>query len=297
MKKNLKKIKTRKIYVLIPVYNDWLSLSKLLRAIDKMIKKNNINILIINDCSTEKNKNSKHQFKNIKSVKVINLKRNVGHDRAIAVGLNILYKKKLFDYVITMDSDGEDNPKDIKSFIEKINEDKNVIIVAKRIKRSENLVFSILYFLHLVILFIFVGKWINFGGYNCLSKLAVKNLLKEKTIWGNYPATIAISKSKIKFLNTHRSKRYYGPSQMTYFKLFLHSLSILAVFKKKIFYKVAVLISVNFLIILLYNNLILYIPAIVLLIFILLILIMSIRENISWRHQVTKNIFSVSKLF
>ena len=145
-----------------------------------MIKNNNINILIINDCSTEKNKNSKHQFKNIKSVKVINLKRNVGHDRAIAVGLNILYKKKLFDYVITMDSDGEDNPKYIKSFIEKINEDKNVIIVAKRIKRSENLVFTILYFLHLVILFIFVGKWINFGGYNCLSKLAVKNLLKEK---------------------------------------------------------------------------------------------------------------------
>ena len=158
MKKNLKKIKTRKIYVLIPLYNDWLSLSKLLRAIDKMIKKNNINILIINDCSTEKNKNSKHQFKNIKSVKVINLKRNVGHDRAIAVGLNILYKKKLFDYVITMDSDGEDNPKYIKFFIEKINEDKNVIIVAKRNTRSVNLVFSILYFLHLVILFIFVGK-------------------------------------------------------------------------------------------------------------------------------------------
>ena len=100
-----------------------------------------------------------------------------------------------------MDSDGEDNPKYIKFFIEKINEDKNVIIVAKRIKRSENLVFSILYFLHLVILFIFVGKWINFGAYNCLSKLAVKNLLKEKTLWGNYSATIAISKSKIKFLS------------------------------------------------------------------------------------------------
>ena len=264
-------MQTKKIYVLIPLYNDWLSLNKLLRAIDKIIKKKNINILIINDCSTEKNKNSKHQFKNIKSVEVIDLKRNLGHDRAIAVGLNILYKKKLFDYVITMDSDGEDNPKYIKSFIEKINEDKNVAIVAKRNKRSVNLVFSILYFLHLVILFIFVGKWINFGGYNCLSKFAVKNLLKEKTLWGNYSATIAISKSKIKFLNTNRDKRYYGPSQMSYFKLFLHSLSILTVFKKKIFYKIAVLISVNFLIILLYNNLILYIPAIVLLILTLLI--------------------------
>ena len=124
-----------------------------------MIKKNNINILIINDCSTEKNKNSKHQFKNIKSVKVINLKRNVGHDRAIAVGLNILYKKKLFDYVITMDSDGEDNPKYIKSFIEKIDQNKNVIVVARRNKRSVSLLFNALYYLHLMTLFIFILNW------------------------------------------------------------------------------------------------------------------------------------------
>ena len=292
-------MKTKKIYLLIPLYNDWISLNKLLKTIDKKInnKKNNVNVLIVNDCSTEKSKRSKHQFSNIKSVKVVNLKKNLGHDRAISIGLNILQKREKFDYVITMDSDGEDNPKYIKSFIEKIHQDKNVIIVAKRNKRSVSLLFNVLYNLHLMILFIFVGKWVNFGGFNCLSKLAVKNLLKEKTLWGNYSATIAICRSKIKFLNTNRSKRYFGPSKMNYFKLFLHSLSILAVFKKKIFYKVAVFISLNFLIILLYNNLILYIPAIVLLIFILLILIMSVRENISWRHQVTKNIFSVNKLF
>jgi len=292
-------MKNNKIYLLIPLYNDWTSLNKLLKIIDKKInnKKNSVNILIVNDCSTEKSKRSKHQFSNIKSVKVVNLKKNFGHDRAISIGLNILQKMEKFDYVITMDSDGEDNPKYIKSFIEKIDQDKNVIVVARRNKRSVSLLFNALYYLHLMTLFIFVGKWLNFGGFNCLSKLAVKNLLKEKTLWGNYSATIAIGKSKIKFLNTNRSKRYYGPSKMSYFKLFLHSLSILTVFKKRIFYMIAILILINFLIIILYNNLILYIPAIVLFIFSLLILIMSRRENILWSQYVTKNIFSVNKLF
>ena len=292
-------MKTNKIYLLIPLYNDWTSLNKLLKTIDKKInnKENSVNILIVNDCSTEKSKRSKHQFSNIKSIKVVNLKKNFGHDRAISIGLNILQKREKFDYVITMDSDGEDNPKYIKSFIEKIDQDKNVIIVAKRNKRSVSLLFNVLYYLHLMTLFIFVGKWVNFGGFNCLSKLAVKNLLKEKTLWGNYSATIAISKVKIKFLDTDRSKRYFGPSQMNYFKLFLHSLSILSVFKKNIFLISSLLIFLYLFIVGMHNNLILYMPTIILIFLNLLVLVMSKRENILWRNNVNKNILFIGKLF
>lgn len=292
-------MKTNKVYLLIPIYNDWKSLNKLLSKIDKKtnIKKNYFNILIVNDCSTEINKKIKYKFRNIKSIKIINLKKNVGHDRAVAIGLKFLQKNFYFDYVITMDSDGEDNPKYIGNFLKKIKDDKNTIIVAKRKKRSVSSIFRILYFFHLIVLFIFSGKWLNFGGYNCLSKMAVINLLKEKTLWGNYSATIAISKVKIKFLDTDRSKRYFGPSQMNYFKLFLHSLSILSVFKKNIFLISSLLIFIYLFIVGMHNNLILYMPAIILIFLNLLVLVMSKRENILWHQHVTKNILSVKKLF
>tara|TARA_Y100000590_G_scaffold280397_1_gene315001 strand:+ start:6376 stop:7260 length:885 start_codon:yes stop_codon:yes gene_type:complete len=292
-------MKTKKVYLIIPLYNDWKSLNKLLGLIDKKVnsKKTYFNILIVNDCSTESNEKTKYKFRNIKSIKIINLKKNVGHDRALAIGLKILEKKFSFDYAITMDSDGEDNPKYINNFLKKIKNEQNTIIVAKRKKRSVSLIFSILYFIHLSFLFIFSGTWLNFGGYNCLSRTAVLNLLKEKTLWGNYSATIALSNIKIDFLNTDRSKRYFGPSQMNYFKLFLHSLSILSVFKKNIFLLSALLIFINLLMVGLQNSLIFYVPIIILILINLLILLMSKRESILWIKNINKNIFYISKLF
>jgi hypothetical protein len=292
-------MKTNKVYLLIPIYNDWKSLNKLLNKIDKKtnIKKSNFYILIINDCSTEINEKRKYRFKNIKSIKIINLKKNVGHDRAVAVGLRILQKNFYFDYVITMDADGEDNPIYISNFLEKIKDNQNTIVVAKRKKRSVSLAFKILYFFHLIIFFIFSGKWLNFGGFNCLTRLAVTNLLKEKTIWGNYSGTIANSKVKIKFLDANRSKRYFGPSQMNYFKLFLHSLSILSVFKKNIFLLSSLLIFINLLIVSMHNSLIFYMPTIILIFLNLFILAMSKRENVSWIKNINKNIFHITKLF
>ena len=111
-------MKIKKIYLLIPLYNDWISLNRLLKNINKNTKNKNVNfhILIVNDCSVQKKIIFKNRLSNIKSVKVLNLKFNFGHDRAIAIGLKYLDKNKKFDYVITMDSDGEDNPKYLKSF-------------------------------------------------------------------------------------------------------------------------------------------------------------------------------------
>ena len=168
-------MKNKKIYLLIPLYNDWISLNRLLKNINKNTKIKNVSfhILVVNDCSIQKRVIFKDRFKNVKSFKILNLKFNFGHDRAIAIGLKYLYKNKSFDYVITMDSDGEDNPKYLKKFIEKIKNNKNLTIVARRKKRSVSPVFSSLYFFHLLVLFLFVGKWINYGGYNCLSKLKV----------------------------------------------------------------------------------------------------------------------------
>ena len=95
----------KKFIILIPVYNDWKSVFKLLKAIDLQITEWNaeVSVLIINDASTEERPAIASSFKNIKSVRVMNMKKNQGHARCYATGLKFLSIKEDFDYLIPMD--------------------------------------------------------------------------------------------------------------------------------------------------------------------------------------------------
>ena len=99
-----------KIKVLIPLYNDWQSLLKLLENINHNVSdmEHIISIVVVNDGSTEKVPNSFPSYSKINSIKIINLKKNIGHARSIATGLKFILENDNFDYVIPMDSDGED---------------------------------------------------------------------------------------------------------------------------------------------------------------------------------------------
>ena len=132
-----------KIKILIPVYNDWKSVFKLLENIDLQIVKwdAEVSIYIINDASTESYSKSKLSFKNIKSIQVINMKQNRGHARCNAAGLKYLTEKENFDYVILMDGDGEDRPEELTSLFNKSNENPTKTVTLNRIKRSEGFFF------------------------------------------------------------------------------------------------------------------------------------------------------------
>ena len=154
-----------KIKVLIPLYNDWQSLLKLLENINHVISDIDhiISVVVINDGSTEKIPESFSSYSKINSIKVINLKENVGHARSIATGLKFILENDNFDYIIPMDSDGEDRPEEIKDLIKKI-EPKSVLpIVCERVKRSEGFFFKFCYFLHKLITSTFTGRSIKFG--------------------------------------------------------------------------------------------------------------------------------------
>ena len=134
----------RKILILIPVYNDWDSLKRLIHEINENIKNFddvNFECLIINDASTtiapELNKPSKFS-----SLELFNMKQNKGHSRCNAFGIRYIFKNKKFDNLILMDGDGEDRPEEIKSLIEKIKENPSLSVVAKRVKRSEGPFFN-----------------------------------------------------------------------------------------------------------------------------------------------------------
>ena len=111
-----------KISILIPVYNDWESVSELIKNINIEIKDLNheFSIIIINDASLEKKELIFQSLENIDSIELINMKENRGHARCIASGLKYIFEKKDFDYVIPMDGDGEDRPSEIKDFVDNI---------------------------------------------------------------------------------------------------------------------------------------------------------------------------------
>ena len=171
----------KKIIILIPIYNDWESLIKLIEEISENVKNFpdfKFECLVINDSSSI-NFPKLAIPKNFHSLKIMNMKQNKGHARCNAFGIRYVIEKESFDYLILMDGDGEDRPIEIKSFIEKISENPNNSIVAKRVKRSEGIFFKSLYEIHKIITFIFTGKNINFGNYSCLTKKDVKKIFSK----------------------------------------------------------------------------------------------------------------------
>jgi polyisoprenyl-phosphate glycosyltransferase len=270
----------KKIIILIPVFNDWDSLIKLLNEINENIKnfKNIIfECIVVNDASTS---NQPELFKpnNIKSFQILNMKENRGHARCNAFGIRYIYKNKEFDNLILMDGDGEDRPVELKDLINQIFQDPNKSIVAKRIKRSEGPFFQLLYQFHKIITYIFTGKNISFGNYSCLTKKDVEKLHSDASLWSSYSGTVKKNLNQFSEINSIRGLRYFGPSQMSFFKLLIHSFSIIAVFRYKVFLR-----STFMIIILSYLNL--YVGSISILLQILIILfnliifIVSLREK------------------
>ena len=269
----------KKFNILMPCYNDWPSIFKLLDNIDQEILelKGEFSVLIVNDGSNEKMPESKRVYKHIKSVEVINMKKNQGHTRSNATGIRYLSKKGKFDYLILMDGDGEDRPEEIKLLVNKVLKNEDISVVAKRVKRSEGLIFSILYNLHKLITLVFTGRNMNFGHYSCLTKKDVDVISSKESLWGNYSGTVKKFVSQLNNIPCVRGMRYVQPSKMSFIKLVIHSFSILAVFRYQVLIR-SIFFSIIFL--LFTTNPITNFVISGLIVFTICVFIVSRRENI-----------------
>ena len=134
-----------------------------------------------------------------------------------------------------MDGDGEDRPVEIQSLVNTVINKPDISVVAKRVKRSEGVFFRFLYQVHKFITFILTGKNINFGNYSLLTKRDVKKIHSNPSLWSSFSGTVKKNLKPLNEINSIRGLRYYGPSQMSLFKLLIHSFSIIAVFKYHVF--------------------------------------------------------------
>jgi|TARA_B100000315_G_scaffold50939_1_gene45484 hypothetical protein len=288
----------KKFIILIPVYNDWKSIFKLLENIDVQIKDwdAEVSVLIVNDASTEERPKNELDFKNIKSLRVINMKQNRGHARCNAAGLKYISEKENFDYVILMDGDGEDRPEELTSLFNKSKENPLKTVTLNRIKRSEGPFFKLLYESHKILTYIFTGKLIKFGNYSSLPKADAAKLAKKACIWSSFSGSVTKVISDRVSVPSIRGQRYFGPSQMNLFNLLIHSFSIVAVFRGSVI--VRSVLFIIFYLFFVYNNLtiITLFPVLAVLIFLLLILKVSSRENIEELNKSLENIGSIDDL-
>ena len=270
-----------KIKILIPVFNDWQSVFKLVENINNLTidQKFEISIIIINDASNHDRIQENVNFDNIKSIKIINMKINQGHSRCIATGLKYIFEKEDFDYVIPMDGDGEDRPEEIVDFLNKTNEIENKPIVGERVKRSEDLLFQICYKIHKLITLTFTGKSIKFGNYSCLPKITVEKMINEKATWNSFSGSLSKVELNLLKIPSTRGYRYFGPSKMTFYNLLKHSLSIISVFRKTFLIRSAVFIILYILFIKNNASIITSIPLVFLFIAVYSISNLALREN------------------
>ena len=240
----------KRFIILIPIYNDWESLTKLLNNINeniKNIKRAQFDCIIVNDCSTITCPKIRIPSE-INSIKIIHMSKNKGHARCNAFGIKYLSENSDFDYLILMDGDGEDRPEEIKLLVDKILLEPNKSVVAKRVKRSEGPMFQMLYRFHKYLTLLMTGKLINFGNYSCLTKPDLKTLSTKASLWSSYSGSFKYNIKNYNEVNSVRGMRYFGPTQMSLFKLVIHSFSIIAVFKYRLFFiSLALLASFHYL--------------------------------------------------
>ena len=288
----------KKFTILIPIFNDRESLTRLIENINLEVKDLNseISIIVINDASSQQIIDNYQNTKNINSIEVINMKENRGHTRCIASGFKYIFEKKEFDYVIPMDGDGEDRPEEIKNFIQLTEQSEGQTIVGERTKRSESLFFKLCYQAHKIITLVFTGQSIKFGNFTCLSKITIEKMLNEKATWNSFSGALKKIDNNLLSIPSTRGTRYFGPSKMSFFNLLKHSLSIVSVFRKTVLISSALFVIFYILLIKSNASIITSLPLVLLLVMIYSISTLALRENISELDNSLKNINDIEKV-
>jgi len=287
-----------KIVILVPIYNDWQSASKLIEEINSNIPglECQFSVIIVNDASSDQQSINALNIENLQSIKVINMKENRGHARCIAAGLKYIYEKEEFDYLIPMDGDGEDRPEEIKNFVEYLNYTSDKPIVGERVKRSESLLFKFCYSVHKILTFAFTGQSIKFGNYTCLPRKTVEKMINDKATWSSFSGALTKLEKERSTIPSIRGSRYFGPSKMSFKNLIIHSLAIISVFKINVLIR-----SIMFLLVyifLIHQNIsaIMLIPIPLIILLIVLVFSVSNRENLNLLNNSLSNISSIDNI-
>lgn len=220
--------------ILTPNWNDWDSVMLLLRDLDTEFSQtqHNVKVFIIDDGSHQKEPEGfRKTFKSIKSVEIIFLGANFGHQKAIAIGIGyLLERSQEFDAFLVMDSDGEDSPKAASKMVAHAEKNNSEFIVAQRAKRSESIAFRLSYYWYKLFFFLGTGKTMDFGNFIFLKKEILQPLAYSPHTGSHLASSILKSRLAYESMPINRENRYFGKSKMGFVGLIVHGLSAISVF-------------------------------------------------------------------
>lgn len=222
----------RNLLVLIPAYNDWDSVALLLPALDaSMVGQGTVDLLVVDDCSRDTMPEPllRQPLGAIRSVRVLRLRRNLGHQRAIAIGLTYAEQHLPSARVLVMDGDGEDLPSDVPRLLAESAAHPEAIVFAARHKRSESIGFRIGYATYRTLHRLVTGMGVNVGNFSVVPASAQRQLVVVSDLWNHYAAAVFRARIVHRAIPTSRGTRLAGKAKMNFSALAAHGLSALAV--------------------------------------------------------------------
>jgi glycosyltransferase involved in cell wall biosynthesis len=167
---------------------------------------------------------------NLDKISVIELKRNLGHQRAVTLGLAFAAAERDCDAVVVMDADGEDQPADVVRLAQKCREENfSKMVFAKRSKRSEGLVFRVFYSLYRTFYNLLTGRTIRIGNFSIVPRSILKRLVVVSEVWNHYAAGALKARVPYIEIDTTRGRRLHGKPRMNFVSLVTHGLSAISV--------------------------------------------------------------------
>lgn len=220
------------IVIVMPVFDDWNTAIKVCGRIDKLCQEQpaiHARVMMIDDgSSTRFVPPQPLGFTAIEGISVLELKRNLGHQRAIAVALAYLQHNYTADALVVMDADGEDRPEDIPVLLEELKRNGNrKAVFAERGKRMESFVFRTLYQVYRGLHRMLTGRDIRFGNFSVLPWADLESLVVFPELWNHYAATFIKSRLPYSRVRCPRGTRVGGESRMGFVGLVVHGLSAL----------------------------------------------------------------------
>ncbi len=221
--------------ILMPVYNDWQAAELLVYQLDEALAQQTgtVDIVFVDDGSVQQLKPGfpRQPLRKIRRVETLRLRRNLGHQRAITVGLVAIYRDRPCDVVVVMDCDGEDKPGDVPRLLEKVRETgASDVVFAERKRRSEGLVFTTCYKAYKVVHYALTGLRVRVGNFSAVPFAFLETLVVVSEMWNHYAAAVVKAKLPMSYVPTRRGRRLCGRSRMNFVGLVVHGLCALSVF-------------------------------------------------------------------
>jgi glycosyltransferase involved in cell wall biosynthesis len=229
----------RTMLVVLPVYNDWEPLNQLLDVIDAVLAGLDMKamVLVIDDASTDRPDPAKfrRRFVSLTEIHLLSLRRNLGHQRAIAVGLAFAQENLQQDLVLVMDADGQDAPQDFSKLLMRFEASSGqAMVFAYRKRRSEGLGFRFFYWVYRILHRLLTGHASRVGNFSLMSGAMLRRLVVLPELWNHYAAAVRKARLPVETVPLKRGKRISGKTKMSFRTLVSHGLGAMATFNENV---------------------------------------------------------------